>query len=171
MESSQNTELSVPVPQEQEHPVVVSLCLTLYDEESYPIKSYDIYGKRPFLQVDLDKVHFLSLKFVTMPEVLTKFTENELSTLVADMKHFVQGKEGGGVRLDFFNELTLVCSRKEYLMALPGSFWYYNVFKYNSVFISLCTPLELYEDSMDEESSSDSESAELSDEEEDEEDA
>lgn len=172
METSPNADMIFPASQQKgkEQPVVVSLCLTLYDEESYPIKSYDIYGKMPYLQLNLDNVHFMSLKFVTQQEVMTKFTENELSTLIAEMKLFVGGKGEGGVKVDFFKDFRLVRSHRDFLLALPGSYKYYNVYKYNGVFISLCPSMDLSEESSDDESMSTTGSSDSMSYEEDEED-
>lgn len=131
---------------QQQHERPVSLTVTAFDEDSYPIKSFSVYGKNPYLHIDLENVHFLFVKFIEAREVLTKYTDKELATLVTDMTPF----SGGGVRLDFFKDLKLVRTRYQSQFTPPDCTEYYNVYNYDKAIASLCSAEDIFNHSSDE---------------------
>lgn len=111
---------------------LVSLEVICYDEDLEWVKTLQVFGNRPNVEVNLSDIHYLTFEFNSTREVATKYTESELSTLIADMKPYV------GVKLEFLKDSKV--ARVNYS---PCNLNMINVHKYDKVNISLCSWSEM----------------------------
>lgn len=117
------------------------LTLAVFDED-YPLKNFNIYGKKPCLQIDLKSAHFIYVQFIKIRNLLTACTEAELLSMMTEMEPFQEG----GVRLDFYKDFKLVRVRYVTQTSLSK---FLNVYKYDTVIASLCPGIEISEYSME----------------------
>lgn len=107
---------------------LVSVDVICYDEELEEKSTLQVLGNRPNIKVNLERIHYLTLKFNSTADVDTKYTEHELSTLIADMKPYA------GVRLEFLKDSKVI--RTNYS---PSTLNMINVYKFDTLNVSLCS--------------------------------
>ncbi len=111
---------------------LISLDAICYNEDLEEVKTLQVLGNHPNVEVNLSDIHYLTLAFNSTTEVATKYTERELSTLIAGMKPYV------GVKLEFMKGSKV--DRTNYS---PCNLNMINVYKYDAVNISLCSWSEM----------------------------
>lgn len=126
MESSTKTDVA------SQPKKLVDIDVISYDEDIEEITTQRILGSQPRVKLNLSNVHYLTVVFNSTTNVFGKYTELELSTLVEDMKPYV------GVKLEFFNN-----SKVSHTDCLLSDCKLMNVYKYDSVKVSLCTQKDL----------------------------
>lgn len=99
-----------------------------YDEELEETVTFQVLGNRPCVKINLEHIHYLTFAFNSTKDVVTTYTENELSTLIAAMKPYV------GIKLEFMNN-----SKVTRINYTPCSLNLINVHKYDEVAVSLCS--------------------------------
>lgn len=107
---------------------LVSLDVVCYNEDLEWVKTLQLVGSQPKVEVDLSDTHYFTLTFNSTADVATKYTEKELTTLITSMQPYV------GVKLDFVKDSKIV--RTNYSLYNLNII---NVYKYDVLNVSLCS--------------------------------